>query len=142
PSVYRGVLALMNYPDKMNGELYRTRISALSTAALVFLSFSQICTADNPYTSILPRNAFSIQDPPPPVEPPPPPPVAKPPANIFLTGFAEWDDGKRVYLMVNRPGGKAAEYLTLKEGEHQDEIEIVQIDDSNESVRIRNNGVE
>ena len=91
------------------------------------------------------RNAFGLVDPAPPVQPPPPPtPPAPPPQlhTIHLTGFSNWAGERKVYLVVNRQGGKAPEYYDLREGDERGDIRIVQIDDRNETAQIVNNGTE
>lgn len=91
------------------------------------------------------RNAFGLVDPPPPVQPPPPPtPPAPPPQlhTIQLTGFSRWAGERKVYLVVNRQGGKAPEYYDLREGDERGDLRVVQIDDQNETVQVVNNGTE
>lgn len=96
----------------------------------------------NPYRIIAERNAFGIKPQEPP--PPPPPPVVPPapPANIFLTGITDLGDGKQAYFSVNKPGAKGPEYVALKEGETQGEIQVVSIDPRTDTVRIKNAGNE
>jgi len=98
----------------------------------------------HPFRVIPSRNAFRIQPPPPPppaVEeiPKTPPP---PPSNITLTGFSVWKGRTKVYLQVAAPGGKAPDYLTMEEGQTQNELQIVSIDPKHESVKVINAGQE
>lgn len=98
----------------------------------------------HPFRVIPSRNAFRIQPPPPPplpVEeiPKTPPP---PPSNVTLTGFSVWKGRTKVYLQVATPGGKAPDYLTMEEGQTQNELQIVSIDPRNESVKVINAGQE
>jgi hypothetical protein len=132
----------MDYVQSVNRRSHIWR-AFCGAAAICSFAWGEVL-AENPYSTILPRNAFALKDPPPPPEPPPPAPAPKAPVNILLTGLAEFDDGKRAYLMVNKVGGKGGEslYLTLREGERQEDIEVLQIDGAGESVLIRNNGVE
>ena len=101
-------------------------------------------TNGNPFRLISVRNAFGIKEPvvaPPPVpEPPPtPPPV---PSNVTLTGFSLWQGRKKVYLQIAAPGSKAPSYRDMEEGDIQDDIEILSIDEKNEIAKIRNAGQE
>lgn len=98
----------------------------------------------NPFRLIAARNAFGIKDPPappPPVvdTPPPPPPT---PSNVTLTGFTLWQGRKKVYLQITEPGSKAPSFHDMEEGDVQGEIEILSIDEKNETARIRNAGQE
>lgn len=116
-----------------------------STILLANLLTSPVCRGDiaeNPYLGIPERNAFGIKPPPPPPPEPKAIEVPKPPANVTLTGFSEFDDGKIVYLMFNLPGAKTPEYSSLHEGDAQNGVEILQIDLASETVRIRQNGTE
>jgi hypothetical protein len=101
-------------------------------------------TNGNPFRLIATRNAFGIKDPPPPptpvVDTPPPPPPT--PSNVTLTGFSLWQGRKKVYLQISAPGSKAPSYRDMEEGDVQDDIEILGIDEKNETARIRNAGQE
>lgn len=98
--------------------------------------------AANPYLGIAERNAFGIRPPPPPPPEPKAIEIPKPPANVTLTGFSEFDDGKTVYLMFAVIGAKSPEYTSLHEGDAHNGVEILQIDLASETVRIRQNGTE
>lgn len=101
-------------------------------------------TNGNPFRLIAARNAFGIKDPPLPPEPvvdtPPPPPPT--PSNVTLTGFSLWQGRKKVYLQISAPGSKAPSYHDMEEGDVQDDIEILAIDEKNETAKIRNAGQE
>lgn len=101
-------------------------------------------TNGNPFRLIAARNAFGIKDPPLPPEPvvetPPPPPPT--PSNVTLTGFSLWQGRKKVYLQISAPGSKAPSYHDMEEGDVQDDIEILTIDEKNETAKIRNAGQE
>jgi hypothetical protein len=101
-------------------------------------------TNGNPFRLIAARNAFGIKDPPLPPEPvvdtPPPPPPT--PSNVTLTGFSLWQGRKKVYLQISAPGSKAPSYHDMEEGDVQDDIEILSIDEKNETAKIRNAGQE
>jgi hypothetical protein len=101
-------------------------------------------TNANPFRLISVRNAFGIKEPvvaapPPPEVPPTPPPV---PSNVTLTGFSLWQGRKKVYLQISAPGSKAPSYRDMEEGDIQDDIEILSIDEKNEVAKIRNAGQE
>lgn len=101
-------------------------------------------TNANPFRLISARNAFGIKEPvvappPPPEAPPTPPPV---PSNVTLTGFSLWQGRKKVYLQISAPGSKAPSYRDMEEGDIQDDIEILAIDEKNEIAKIRNAGQE
>jgi hypothetical protein len=101
-------------------------------------------TNGNPFRLISARNAFGIKEPvvappPPPEVPPTPPPV---PSNVTLTGFSLWQGRKKVYLQIAAPGSKAPSYRDMEEGDIQDDIEILSIDEKNEVAKIRNAGQE
>ncbi len=101
-------------------------------------------TNANPFRLISVRNAFGIKEPvvaPPPIPeaPPTPPPV---PSNVTLTGFSLWQGRKKVYLQIAAPGSKAPSYRDMEEGDIQDDIEILSIDEKNEVAKIRNAGQE
>ena len=92
----------------------------------------------NPYQGIVDRNVFGLRPPPPPQEAPPPP---KPPVNITLTGITTLMEKKRAFMSVTgspKPGAPAAttSYM-LTEGERQGDIEIVQIDEKEGSVKLK-----
>jgi len=97
---------------------------------------------DSPYKVILDRNAFNLKDPPtpPPVTPTNPP---VPPANIKLTGVSTNREGKKAWLMIPAAPPKTPnpQYLSLAEGEKQGEIEVLEINEREATVKIRNAGV-
>lgn len=103
-------------------------------------------TNANPFRQIPLRNGFGIKPPPPPPpstpEPAPAPPPP-PPANVTLTGFSVWQGRKKVYLQITTPGSKAPVFRDLEEGDvTQEDIEIVSIDEKNETAKILNSGQE
>jgi hypothetical protein len=93
-----------------------------------------------PYDTIAERNVFDLQqqrrDPP----EPPPPPIAK----IRLTGITTILGDKRALLKVEipaKPGEPAKEqFLILTEGQGSGQIEILQIDEKANTVRLKNAG--
>ncbi len=98
----------------------------------------------NPFRPISARNAFGIKEPAPPPPPVPETPSAPPPvpSNVTLTGFSLWQGRKKVYLQVSAPGSKAPAYRDMEEGDVQDDIEVLAIDEKRETARIRNAGQE
>lgn len=122
----------------------QTNGNAVSQAIQVATPSTESPTNGNPFRLISARNAFGIKDPPPPpapvVDTPPPPPPT--PSNVTLTGFSLWQGRKKVYLQISAPGSKAPSYRDMEEGDVQDDIEILGIDEKNETARIRNAGQE
>lgn len=122
--------------------------AAAPTPEVVDVYIATVVTSNsppvNPFRPISARNAFGIKEPappPPPVPetPPVPPPV---PSNVTLTGFSLWQGRKKVYLQISAPGSKAPAYRDMEEGDVQDDIEILAIDEKRETARIRNAGQE
>ncbi|MFM8360407.1 MAG: hypothetical protein ACKOET_17800, partial [Verrucomicrobiota bacterium] len=97
---------------------------------------------ENPFKLISSRNAFGIRPPAPPPENTPPPPPPPPPSNVFLTGIARWGGKPTVYLQVNHQGNNTPNYLELEEGGAQDDIQVLEINEKAETVRIVNAGQE
>jgi hypothetical protein len=97
---------------------------------------------DTPYKVILERNAFGLREIPPPTlastNPPPAPPV-----NIKLTGVTTNSFGKKAWLMIPAapPKSPNPQYLSLSEGEKQGEIEVLEINERETTVKILNAGV-
>jgi len=98
---------------------------------------------ENPYQTIVDRNVFSLK-------PPPPPPSVeddKPKSvKITLTGITTILGNKRVLMKSPAPAGKPGEpakpevsYI-LTEGERQDDIEVIEIDDKGGNVKLKNAG--
>jgi hypothetical protein len=98
--------------------------------------------ANNPYQAIVERNIFSLK-PIPPVVPPEPP---KPPAPTFvLNGITTLFGSKRVLLTATiptRPGDKPTPPLSLmlSEGERSGDIEIKEIDEKENIVKVEYQG--
>ena len=150
-SIFRGVERFMAYDSSMiradkKPEFWHTAAVAATACVLAASSCGVNLHADeNPYLKIISRNAFGIKPVPPPPAPaeiPKPLEPPKPPSNITLTGLAEYGDGRHVYLVVTKAGAKTPDYLDLREGERQDELEIVSVDPIQETVRIRSDGKE
>lgn len=95
----------------------------------------------NPYISIADRNAFGLL-----TQLPPTPATASPPASnaaqgLCLTGIADFSS-KKWALLTSAEVGKPARKYTLREGETQDGLEVLNIDGVNGNVCIRYNGEE
>src|SRR5437660_1223069 len=92
----------------------------------------------NPYSGIVDRNVFGLKPPPPPAPPQEP---AKPPSNIVLTGITTLSGKKRCFITVTgvpRAGAPAApESMMLMEGQREENIEIVSIDEKNGVVNLK-----
>lgn len=92
----------------------------------------------NPYQAIVARNVFGLKDPPP-VAPPPPPPT--PASKLSLQGVTDLL-GPQVLIKIQipaKPPEPAREVsLVLREGERQEDVEIVSIDVAKGVVKILN----
>ncbi len=93
--------------------------------------------------SIVDRNPFGLK-------PPPPPPVVETiqpevKLNINITGIVRSRKGKTVHLVV-QPESKGPNlnptYLSIQEGGRENGIEVLEINDKADKVKIRNAGVE
>ncbi len=94
---------------------------------------------DNPYAGIVARNVFGLVPPPPPA---PPPEVPKdPPPKITVNGTMKMFGMLQVLFKVapiNKPGeppGKETAY-TMSQGDSQDDVEVVKINDTADPVTI------
>ena len=98
--------------------------------------------AGNPYQVILDRNPFGLKPPPAIVATPPTNPVV--PANIKFTGITSDKTGPKAWLMIpGQPGGKNPnpQYLNgLAEHEKQGDIEVLEINEKESTVKILNAG--
>ncbi len=98
----------------------------------------------NPYLAIPIRNAFGLLPPPPPpsddnIAPPPPPP---PPITVRLTGVTDLLGKKMaMFVFIEQGSAKAIPtFVTLKEGERNNGVEVLAINVANNSVRLSNHG--
>jgi len=98
---------------------------------------------DNPYAGIVARNVFGLV-------PPPPPPLPQeapkdPPPKITPNGIMNMFGTLQVLFKVapiNKPGqppGKEESY-TMSQGDSQDDIEVVKIDEKAETITFNNHG--
>ena len=97
--------------------------------------------AGNRYEVIHVRNPFGLKDPPPVVTSLPTNPVA--PVNVKFTGITSDLAGKKAWLMIpGQPGGKNPnpQYLSIPEHEKQGDIEVLEINEKDSTVKILNAG--
>jgi hypothetical protein len=109
---------------------------------VLFMSWSGAALAapDTTYDSIALRNAFGLRAAP--VQPVPVQgdAVWKPPPDLKITGLVTVPPTKKVSFYVLEQG-KAPKSYVLGEGEQQDDIQVVKIDGSEQTVRVKNQGV-
>lgn len=96
-----------------------------------------IIAAANPYETISDRNIFHLL--PPKQDVSKPGEVFKPPPDIKLNGVAAFGSHKWVLLSKADPG-KAPRHLLMREGEQEDGLEIVDVDEIATLVKIRAEG--
>ncbi|MBM3822075.1 MAG: hypothetical protein FJ404_04135 [Verrucomicrobia bacterium] len=94
------------------------------------------------YQAIVDRNPFALK---PPVVVPPPDPQANnkpnPASNINLTGITTDLESKKVWLRATVNGKTPPTvFYSLAEGEKQDDIEVISIDEISDTVKILNAG--
>ncbi len=93
----------------------------------------------NPYALVVARNIFGLL---PPVAVDTAPPVAEPPVKITLNGIMNvFGQVQAFFKVAGRTPGKEDSYM-LTEGQGQDEIEVVKIDEKNGVVTFNNHGLE
>jgi hypothetical protein len=98
--------------------------------------------ADNFYRVIVDRNPFGLQ---PPRVNPPTVPTNKPPdkVDVKFTGITSDSTGKKAWLVIPTPPNKRdqhPQYLSLREQESQGDIQVLEIDDKENTVKIANAG--
>ena len=109
--------------------------------ALLLLVFALGVSADtnkveNPYLSIVKRNAFELTDSLPVPILPPATNILSP--NVFLTGITRLNSVRKVHLVLKR-GGELNKYVSLAVDQKQYNIKLNKI--LNDSAKITNNGV-
>jgi len=93
--------------------------------------------APNPYENIAVRNVFNLV--PPKLETSKPGDVFKPSPQYQLTGIAGFGSNKWALFSKADPG-KAPQQFMMREGQREGTLEILQIDENANLVRIRNEG--
>jgi hypothetical protein len=94
---------------------------------------------DKPYDVIPVRNLFALKELPKPVQPPPP---VQPTNDIKLQGINFILGRWQVLFKVRFPPPRGEMSFVMKEGEGQDEIEVLEINGKARSVTFKNNGIE
>jgi hypothetical protein len=94
----------------------------------------------NPYHQIVERNVFGLRSPPPPRVEPPTAPLPK----IVLTGVTTMLGNKRALLKIQFPAQPSKpvkeESCVLSEGEREGPIEVLEINEKTEQVKVNNSG--
>jgi len=100
-------------------------------------------SGDNAYHVVVERNAFGLNPPRPVVQQPTNPPAVK--VDVKFTGItSDSSGGKKAWLVVPPPAGKSdknPQYLTLRENETQGDIQVLEINDKENTVKIVNAGI-
>lgn len=107
---------------------------------LAVSTFSALANADlGPYQEIVKRNPFGLNPPtPPPVVAPP---VVAPPVDITLTGITDLFGPAKAYLTTKDSAGKP-EHHSLSVGERSGGLEVLGIDSTAGTVKVRNGRLE
>jgi hypothetical protein len=133
-------MSLVFHPMQRSEHSFIRPVAVLALAA--GLVAPVVLQANTPYDVIVERNPFGLKPPPPPgpVEPEKPP---EPPAGLDLTGITTFEGEKRAHFTVKSKDGKTPpEPKTFREGQRQDQIEVISIDAEKGAVRLRNSGIE
>ena len=115
-------------------------LAAAARADDLAVASPDLATPDNPYGTIITRNIFGLLPPPtnPPDVKPPDPPVKITP-NGITDIFGAW----QVLFKATLPGPPPHEQsYRLSEGQQQDDIEVVKIDQRTKIVTFNNHGIE
>ncbi len=105
---------------------------------LVLLHAEDVVLPSNPYAIVVTRNIFGL-NPPPVVDPNAT--VVEPPVKIIPNGIMSIFGNLQVLFKVAaKPGGKDASYV-LMEGQQQDDIEVVKINEKAAIVTFNNHGI-
>ena len=135
-------------PGRSHTENRRTRLSCSSVALLICALPTALCWAagngpisDNPYRSISRRNIFGLREPAPvrKVEP-----LPEPLSTILLTGITTILGDKRALLEITAPvkppQPSRQQSCVLAEGQHEGQVEVLQIDPRAGCVKVSNGG--
>ncbi len=123
-----------------NGIKLLLLVGALAVGGALSVSSQESASPDSPYRTIVERNPFGLKPPPPPA-PVAPPVVEQAKTDLKLTGITSFGSPK-AYFMATDAKSKAPEYFSLGVDEKKDGIEVLSIDNTSSSVRIRQNGAE
>jgi hypothetical protein len=121
--------------------MIRGRKTLVGVLAALALSASVRAVApdspDTPYRGIVERNVFGLKAPEDPnaFRPPPPPPV-----KITLTGITTILK-RKCALLSAQPPNKPMESYILAEGQRDNDVEVLEIDEKAGSVKINNHGI-
>jgi hypothetical protein len=121
---------------KLGGVILRSVI-VLSSAFVTALAVAK----ENPYQSIIDRNAFGLK-------PPPPPPTnivqETPPLTVKLTGVTSLGGEPKAFFQMTEPGpGKQPKWPpAMTKGEKLDGVEVLEIDVDKGEVKIKNGTIE
>jgi hypothetical protein len=132
----------VNYCIAMNltGKGWCWGAGTLLLAAAVHADITE--SKDSPYRVIIDRNPFGLQDPPPPPDPSSltnQPPVK---VDVKFTGVTSDSSSKRAWLMIPPgPGRPQPKYLSLSEGDSDGDLKVVEINETETTVKILNAGV-
>jgi hypothetical protein len=113
--------------------------SLLLMAAPTYAVTNPSGIADRNYQVIVERNPFGIKPPPPPAPPPTNAPANK--DEILLTGITSIGS-PRAYFMTKAPQAKQPEYFDLGIDQAQHGVEVIEIDPTAKSVKVKQGGVE
>ena len=97
---------------------------------------------DDSYRVFVVRNAFGLRTNLPPVQQPTNPPAQK--VDVKFTGITSDRSGKKAWLVVPPPPNNRTQnpqYLSLREQETQGDIQVLEIDDKENTVKIVNAGI-
>jgi len=104
------------------------------------LRADDVALADNPYATIVARNIFNLNPPPPPVDPNATAPV-EPAVKITPNGIMSVFGQLQVLFKASGGGKPGDQSYILGEGQMDDEIEVVKIDEKNSLVTFKNHGL-
>ena len=103
------------------------------------LRADDVALPGNPYALIVARNIFGLNPPPPPVDPnaQAPEPAIKITPNGIMSIFGQW----QVLFKASGGGKPGDQSYMLGEGQRQDDIEVVNIDEKSSIVTFNNHGI-
>jgi len=129
-----------------NGSRFKVCFAALLSFCILRSAFSitDDSSSSHPYQSIVDRNVFGLKPPPPPAPPPNPEANKPPPPNLTLTGITTILNQKRAFmsytLAAKPPEPPKTMSLMLSEGQRDGDIEVMEIDIVNGTVKVNDFG--